>query len=86
MFRHLVIKLGTQLLTNKNGRLDAKFIASIAEQIAQLKAEGALVTIVSSGAIAAGVAELNLIRRPTDLAKLQAIFGAFIGRYFDPSA
>jgi glutamate 5-kinase len=32
-----------------------------------------IVTLVSSGAIGAGVAELKLGRRPTDLAKLQAV-------------
>jgi glutamate 5-kinase len=68
-----VVKLGTQLLTDKTGRLDIDFLAAIAGQIAALRSRGILVTIVSSGAIGAGVAELNLPGRPTDLAKLQAV-------------
>jgi len=71
--RLLVVKLGTQLLTDKAGRLDAPFLATIAKQVASLRVRGVLVTIVSSGAIGAGVGELKLPKRPTDLAKLQAV-------------
>jgi glutamate 5-kinase len=71
--RSVVVKLGTQLLTDKTGRLDTEFLSSIARQIVHLRARGILVTVVSSGAVGAGVAELNLPKRPTDLAKLQAV-------------
>ncbi len=69
----VVVKLGTQLLTNKAGRLDSNFLSTIAAQIAALRTRSIGVTIVSSGAIGAGVAELNLPKRPTDLAQLQAV-------------
>jgi glutamate 5-kinase len=71
--RSIVVKLGTQLLTDKAGRLDTNFLSAIAEQIVHLRSRGILITVVSSGAIGAGVAELNLPKRPTDLAKLQAV-------------
>src|SRR4051812_30172273 len=71
--RSLVVKLGTQLLTCPDGRLDSKFLSTVATQIATLRERGVVVTIVSSGAIGAGVAELKLPKRPTDLAKLQAV-------------
>src|SRR5437763_1048129 len=71
--RNAVIKLGTQLLSDAEGRLDAAFIAAIASQIAELRSRGVRVTVVSSGALGAGLRELNLPKRPTDLAKLQAI-------------
>jgi glutamate 5-kinase len=71
--RTVVVKLGTQLLTDKNGRLDAPYVASIAAQLAKLRAQGLRVTIVSSGAIGCGIAELSLPKRPTDLATLQAV-------------
>ena len=45
----------------------------MAEQVAALQKRGVKVTIVSSGAIGAGLRELNLPKRPTDLAKLQAV-------------
>ena len=71
--RTAVIKLGTQLLSDAEGRLDAAFIATVASQIAELRSRGVRVTVVSSGALGAGLRELNLPKRPTDLAKLQAI-------------
>src|SRR5687767_6184401 len=71
--RSLVVKLGTQLLSDRDGRLDAGFVAGVARQVAALRAGGKTITIVSSGAIGAGLRELNLAKRPTDLAKLQAV-------------
>lgn len=69
----VVVKLGTQLLSDKDGRLDAPFVGTIAKQIAELRGRGIAVTIVSSGAIGCGLKELGLSKRPTDLAMLQAI-------------
>ncbi len=71
--RTAVVKLGTQLLSDKEGRLDGPFLGKMAAQVATLRGRGVKVTIVSSGAIGAGLRELNLPKRPTDLAKLQAV-------------
>jgi glutamate 5-kinase len=71
--RSAVIKLGTQLLTDKRGQLDAPFLRSIAGQVVALRARGVFVTIVSSGAVGAGIGELKLGGRPKDLAQLQAV-------------
>jgi len=71
--RTLVVKLGTQLLTDAHGRLDAPFLADIAGQIVALRSRGLSVTVVSSGAIGAGIHELDLPCRPKDLARLQAV-------------
>jgi len=71
--RSLVVKLGTQLLADSQRRLDSAFLAEMAEQIATLRQRGISPTIVSSGAIGAGLAELKLTERPTDLAQLQAV-------------
>jgi glutamate 5-kinase len=71
--KSVVVKLGTQLLTDKQQRLDTAYVAEVARQVMSLRDRGVAVTIVSSGAIGAGVRELNLPKRPTDLAKLQAV-------------
>ena len=71
--RSVVVKLGTQLLAGRTGRLDQPFLAEIASQVAGLRRRGVVVTVVSSGAIGAGLGELNLPARPTDLARLQAV-------------
>jgi len=73
MIHTLVVKLGTQLLSARDGQLDVAFLATIAKQIANLRQRNIRVTLVSSGAIGAGIRELNLPSRPTDLAKLQAV-------------
>ena len=69
----VVIKLGTQLLADKERRLDTDYLAAIARQVITLRERGVRVTVVSSGAIGAGLRELNLPKRPTDLARLQAV-------------
>src|SRR4029078_1368137 len=76
--RTAVIKLGTQLLSNGQGQLDGPFLAQTAATVAELQKRGVKVTIVSSGAIGAGLRELNLPKRPTDLANLRA--GAAVGQ------
>lgn len=69
----MVVKLGTQLLADSQRRLDAGFLSAIAGQVARLREKGIKVTIVSSGAVGAGLGELKLPKRPTDLGKLQAV-------------
>ena len=71
--RSVVVKLGTQVLSDKEHRLDADFLKSIADQVAELRQRGIRVTIVSSGAIGAGLREMNIPKRPTDLSRLQAV-------------
>jgi glutamate 5-kinase len=71
--RSLVVKLGSQLLTGPGGALDQPFLERLASQVAAIRAAGRQVTLVSSGAVAAGLVELGLKSRPTDLAQLQAV-------------
>ncbi|MFW6124655.1 MAG: glutamate 5-kinase, partial [Pirellulales bacterium] len=78
--RVLVLKVGTRVLTREDGTLDADRVASLAEQVHQVKATGRNVVLVSSGAIGAGMGQLALDRRPTDLAHLQA--AAAVGQSF----
>jgi len=69
----IVVKLGTQLLTDAHGRLDEAYLAQVAEQIVALRQLGIDVTIVSSGAVGVGCKALNLDDRPTDVAAIQAV-------------
>lgn len=71
--RSVVVKLGTQVLSDALNKLDPTFLASIAQQVKELRDHNVRVTIVSSGAAAAGRAELGLKSRPSDLAQLQAV-------------
>src|SRR3954469_793813 len=69
----VVIKLGTQLLSDAQKQLDTTYLSEMASQIVALRQKGIALTIVSSGAIGAGLRELKLTRRPVDLAQLQAV-------------
>ncbi len=71
--RRIVVKLGTQLLSHAGGKLDLRYIKRMTKQIAALRKRGFEITVVSSGAIGAGCAELGLDKRPRDVASLQAI-------------
>ena len=70
--KSVVIKIGTNALSDVSGRLDTALIAHFAEQVATLVARKIRVTMVSSGAIGAGITELGLATRPKDLPMLQA--------------
>ncbi len=52
--KNIVVKLGTNVLTDSNGQLDTSVIQRIVDQVASLKKEGNKVIIVSSGAVGAG--------------------------------
>jgi glutamate 5-kinase len=71
--KSVVVKLGTQLLSDAQRRLDVEFLREMAGQVVRLRHRGMEVAIVSSGAVGAGMAELKLDKRPVDLAQLQAV-------------
>ena len=54
IYKRVVIKAGTRLLTSGGTALNVDVLGSIARQIAQIRAFGAEVLLVSSGAVAAG--------------------------------
>jgi glutamate 5-kinase len=70
--RRIVVKVGSSLVTNEGRGLDAEAIARWARQIADLRAQGKQVVLVSSGAIAEGMQRLGWARRPQQIHELQA--------------
>lgn len=70
--RRWVIKVGSSLVTAKGQGLDHVAIRDWCAQIAQLRALGVQVVLVSSGAVAEGMARLGLSKRPSALHELQA--------------
>lgn len=68
-----VIKVGSSLVTNQGQGLDYQRISEWVAQIAQLRAEGVTeIVLVSSGAVAEGMARLGLKQRPRELNFVQA--------------
>ncbi len=68
----VVVKVGTQVLSDEAGRLDRKVVTGLARQVHELTSGGLKVVLVSSGAVGAGMGELGLTERPRTLPELQA--------------
>jgi glutamate 5-kinase len=69
----IVVKIGTSSVTDEGGSIQHSVIANLCRQVAQLRNNGHEVLVVSSGAVAGGVAALGLTRRPSDTLTLQAL-------------
>ncbi|MGP4111677.1 glutamate 5-kinase [Streptomyces sp. 4N509B] len=81
--RRIVVKIGSSSLTTAAGGLDADRVDALVDVL--VKHEERQIVLVSSGAIAAGLAPLGLARRPRDLARQQAAAsvgqGLLLARY-----
>lgn len=69
----IVVKIGSSSLTDDRGSLRADVISSVVDQIADLRRLGHEVLLVTSGAVAAGIAGMSLDERPNDVLTLQAL-------------
>jgi glutamate 5-kinase len=70
--RRVVVKVGSSSLTTLPGGLDTDRLQALVDVLGGARAAGREVVLVSSGAIAAGLAPLGLTGRPRDLATAQA--------------
>ncbi len=70
--RRWVIKIGSALITENGRGLNLQAIQSWAEQIAKLRKAGKEILLVSSGAVAEGMARIGWKQRPHALHELQA--------------
>ncbi|THC54289.1 glutamate 5-kinase [Streptomyces sp. A1499] len=84
--QRIVVKVGSSSLTTASGGLDADRVDALVDALAKARGSGAReIVLVSSGAIAAGLAPLGLAKRPKDLARQQAAAsvgqGLLVARY-----
>lgn len=88
----IVVKIGTNVLSRPDGLLDITAISQIADQVADVKRQGAEVVLVSSGAVGAGRSLATLpedagrvVQRQVLAAvgqiKLMSIYADLFGRY-----
>ena len=86
----VVVKVGSSSLTTAAGGIDPGRVRALVDTLAGVRARGAEVVLVSSGAIAAGLAPLGLAHRPRDLATQQAAAsvgqGLLVHRYTEEFA
>ncbi len=68
----VVLKVGTNAITDAQGKLDTNQMGKLAGQIAAAMKQGDKVVLVTSGAVAAGIAELGIPPKSKDIAFQQA--------------
>jgi glutamate 5-kinase len=71
--RRVVLKIGSNVLSAPGGGLDHERIRRVARDVAELRARGIEVVVVSSGAVAAGLPLAGLAKRPKELPLLQGV-------------
>ncbi len=88
--RRVVVKVGSSSLTTAEGGIDPERVRRLADVLAAARTRGVEVVLVSSGAIAAGLAPLRMKRRPKALAPQQAAAsvgqGLLVHRYTEELA
>jgi glutamate 5-kinase len=70
--RLIVVKVGTSGITTSQGKLDEQEMQNLTAQIAAAHKQGDKIVLVTSGAVAAGIAELGIAPKPNDIVFQQA--------------
>lgn len=83
----LVIKVGSNVLTRADGKLDVTRMSALVDQLAWLRGQGKEVILVSSGAVACGRSELR-VNHTLDTVEQRQLFSAIgqvklVGLYYD---
>lgn len=71
--KHLIVKVGSSSLCDEKGNIDSQRILGLVQQIAHIRQRGIQVTLVSSGAISAGMKAMNLRKKPETIPEKQAL-------------
>ena len=87
MKRRIVIKIGSNVLTRTDGKLDVTRMSALVDQVAWLRTQDIEVILVSSGAVACGRRELT-IDHSLDSVEQRQLFSAvgqvkLVGLYYD---
>lgn len=83
----IVIKIGSNVLTRSDGKLDVTRMSALVDQVAWLRQQGHEVILVSSGAVACGRRELK-VDHVLDTVEQRQLFSALgqvklVGLYYD---
>ena len=87
MKRRIVIKIGSNVLTRNDGKLDVTRVSAIVDQVAWLRRHDIEVILVSSGAVACGRRELT-VDHSLDSVEQRQLYSAvgqvkLVGLYYD---
>jgi len=73
LYKKVVLKIGTNVLTGEDGNLDLEVMRELVDQIAFLKKEGLQIVVVTSGAMGAGRALISLPEKLSDVSARQVL-------------
>ncbi len=86
-YRRIAVKIGSNVLTRRDGTLDVTRMSALVDQIAELHHQGVEVIMISSGAVASGRSELQENKR-LDSVSARQLYSAvgqakLINRYYE---
>ena len=86
-FKRIAVKIGSNVLTRKDGTLDLSRMSSLVDQIAELHRNGMEIVLISSGAVASGRSEITAKGKLDDVSARQLYSAVgqakLINRYYD---
>lgn len=86
-YRRIAIKIGSNVLTRKDGTLDVTRMSALVDQIAELHKKGMEIIMISSGAVASGKSEIKAKGKLDDVSSRQLYSAVgqakLINRYYD---
>ena len=86
-FNRIAVKIGSNVLTRRDGTLDVTRMSALVDQIAELHKAGIEIILVSSGAVASGRSEVHPTKK-LDSVDQRQLFSAvgqakLINRYYE---
>ncbi|MGL4292820.1 MAG: glutamate 5-kinase, partial [Bacteroidales bacterium] len=86
-FKRIAVKIGSNVLTRKDGTLDFTRMSALSDQIAELHKAGIQLILISSGAVASGRSEVKASKKLDSVSSRQ-LFSAIgqaklINRYYE---
>ena len=86
-YTRIAVKVGSNVLTRKDGTLDVTRVSALVDQLAELHKAGVEVVLVSSGAVASGRSEIKVSRKLDSVGQRQ-LYSAIgqaklINRYYE---
>lgn len=86
-FTRIAVKIGSNVLTRKDGSLDITRMSALVDQVAELRKGGVEVILISSGAVASGRSEIRASKK-LDSVDQRQLFSAvgqakLINRYYE---
>lgn len=86
-YKRIAVKIGSNVLTRKDGTLDITRMSALVDQVAELHKHGAEIVLISSGAVASGRSEIKGSKK-LDAVSARQLYSAvgqakLINRYYE---